>query len=197
MRYTKWRMEAPDINALVQAAQQGNQPAFGKLYDEFAGKLYKFIRFRVGATEVAEDILQDVFLKTWQALPKLELERLHFSAWLYKVARNAVNDHYRRQYRQPQILTLDERFDAPDRTAVAKLVQRSEIEQMRRVSQRLPARWRQVLELRFAQEFSVAEVADIMGKSSVAVRLMQHRALKRLRQLIQDDYDVQYQEVQS
>lgn len=187
-------MNTPEVKSLLAEAKAGGQAAFGQLYDMFASKIYKFIRFKVNTVEIAEDILQDVFLKAWQALPKLELERLNFSAWLYTVARNAVNDHHRRHYRTPQTVSLDERLDMPDKGAQARVIEQSEIEQVRRLSTQLPPNWRQVMELRFVQGFSVNEAARILGKSSMAVRLIQHRALKRLRELIIDDeYGVLFQ----
>lgn len=189
-------MESSETLRLATAASQGSSEAFSHLYDYFAPRIYKFIQFKVQSREQAEDILQDTFLKVWQALPKVNLENFNFSAWLYRIARNTVNDYYRRQYRKPEPVELNENMIIVSKESlVGDAVTSSEIEQVKLASKHLPAHYRQVLELRFVQEFSVTETAQIVGKSSLAVRLIQHRALKQLRQILSNDYDVQYQEI--
>lgn len=96
-----------ELEKLIRKAADGDEEAFGCLYDEFVDALYKFIRFKVTDPDQAEDLLQDVFIKAWHGIPKLDLTDLHFSAWLYTVAGNTVNDYFRRMYRRPQTVTLN------------------------------------------------------------------------------------------
>lgn len=140
---------------------------------------------KIPSREQAEDILQETFLKAWQALPKLKLENLYFGAWLYKIARNLTNDHYRKAYRTPKLEDIDEHFDLASAGDAAETAATSlDLMRVRGALPQLKEEYRQVLELRFVQEFSVEETAKVMGKTKVAVRIVQHRALKKLHSLL-------------
>jgi RNA polymerase sigma factor (sigma-70 family) len=107
-------MDSPELQDLIARAQKHEQSAFGELYDMYAQRIYRFISFKIATREQAEDILQETFLKAWQALPKLKLEKLYFSAWLYTIARNLVNDHYRTLKRRPTPDDIENYYDLTD-----------------------------------------------------------------------------------
>lgn len=177
------------INDLVRQTQSGDQAAFAILYDEFAQRLYAFIRIKVTATEQAEDILQEVFLKAWKGCKALDLETLNFSAWLYKVAANTINDYYRKIYRQPKIVSIDEAQEVAGEDDPASNATRGlEKHVIRKTVDRLPAHFKEVIELRFFQDFSIIDTARILGKNSVTVRVWQHRAVKQLEQLFREQH---------
>lgn len=181
-------MDLAGTHDLVAKAKAGDATAYGQLYAMYSSRLYRFIKIKVNES-VAEDLLQEVFLKAWQALPKLKLEDLHFNAWLYQIARNLVNDHYRRQYRQPIPQTLEEIVELPsDSSPFVEAALSLEIQEVKKYFHKLSDQYREVLELRFVQEFEVSEAAKIMGKSQLAVRLLQHRALKKLQALLIKSY---------
>lgn len=175
-------MDSLEVQQLVARAQAKDQAAFAELYDMYASNLYRFIRFKVPRIEEAEDLLQDTFFKAWQALPRLKLTELYFRAWLYKIARNVVNDYYRKAYRAPLPADIADYPELADSTNAAELGARAlELERVRVALTNLKPEYRQVIELRFLQAFSVEETAKIMGKTSLAIRLIQHRATKQLR----------------
>lgn len=181
------QMQASRINELVAKSQKGDQQAFSLIYDQFADKIYKFIRIKVGTAEQAEDLLQEIFVKAWQGCKKLDVADLNFSAWLYRVASNTVNDHYRKVYRRPQTVELDPAFNiaAPDQTE--KLAEDGfEAAAVRKVLDNLPDNYKQIIELRYFQDFTVEETAKVLGKSSITVRVLQHRATKKLKQLFKE-----------
>lgn len=181
------------INELVRKTQTGDQAAFSALYDEFAQRIYAFIRIKVSATEQAEDILQEVFLKAWKGCKALTLEDLNFSAWLYKVASNTINDYYRKNYREPQTVSIEEAAEVAGQDDPAHNASRGfEKLLVRETVEQLPPHFKEVVELRFFQDFSVAETAKIMGKNSVTVRVWQHRAMKRLEQLFKEASPQEY-----
>lgn len=177
--------EQEKIIQLVSQIQKGDQAAFSVLYDEFAQQIYAFIRIKItGNTEQAEDILQDVFLKAWKGCKSLELENLNFSAWLYKIASNTVNDYYRKTYREPKPVPIDEAYNiAGDDNPALNTDRGIDNEQMRETVAKLPAHYKEVIELRFFQDFSVADTAKILGRESITIRVWQHRAIKQLQQL--------------
>ncbi len=169
------------MEKLVRASQTGDQEAFALLYDEFATKIYKFITFKISDTEQAEDLLQEVFIKAWRGCGSLDLHNLNFSAWLYTIAGNTVNDYFRKVYRRPQTVSLNEEIDiiaTDDTSTQADNSINSDIVQ--KALSNLPTNYKQVLELRFIENFSVEETATILKKSNVTVRVLQYRALKKL-----------------
>lgn len=177
-------MDTNQINDLVKKTQTGDQAAFAALYDEFAQRLYAFIRIKVAATEQAEDILQEVFLKAWTGCRSLDTKDLNFSAWLYKVTSNTINDYYRKNYREPQTVSIDEAAQIAGEDDPANNASRGlEKYVVRETLGQLPANYKEVIELRFLQDFSVADTAEILGKNSITVRVWQHRALKMLEKL--------------
>lgn len=188
-------LEQNHILELVKQTQSGDQAAFAALYDEFAQRLYAFIRIKVSSSEESEDILQEVFLKAWTGCRSLSLKDLNFSAWLYRVASNTINDYYRKKYREPEITPLENAAeianeDSPAIDAGARL-QKNVIA---KTMGQLPPHYKEVIELRFMQDFSVKDTAEIMGKNSITIRVWQHRAIKQLEQLFKQ-YGQSYQEI--
>lgn len=174
-----------DIIVYVSKAQKGDQQAFSLIYDHFVQQIFKFIRYKVQNRQEAEDLLQDVFVKAYKGLPALPLKDLNFQAWLYRVASNSINDHFRKIYRAPETLELDEKFDLADKTSLEHEMENiSDMDTVREAFTKLPLLYKQVLELRFLQEFSVEETAKILKKSNLSVRLLQHRAIKKVKGIL-------------
>ncbi len=184
-------MEKTKILNLIKQVQGGDQSAFAELYDEFAQRLYAFIRIKVESDAEAEDILQEVFLKAWAGSKNLNLQNLNFSAWLYKVAGNTINDYYRRKYRQPSQVPLEEarQFASKEIGPEEKTSHGLERTSVQRALAKLPQHYKEVIELRFFQDFTVTETANIMGKNSVTIRVWQFRALTRLKDLFKNSND--------
>lgn len=183
-------MDSHEVHSLIAQAQRGDTTALGKLYDLYANRLYRFISFKIPTNEQAEDILQETFLKAWRALPKLSLVDLNFSAWLYKIARNLVNDYYRAVKRRPTPETIENYYDLTSSADTFKETATTfDLAILRQAVTKLSPAYRQILELRFIQEFSVEETAQIMGKTTVAVRITQHRAIKKLNSLLTQDHE--------
>jgi RNA polymerase sigma-70 factor, ECF subfamily len=188
--------ESLDINQLVSKAQQGDSQAFGRLYDNFAQRIFKYIRLKIQNREEAEDILQEVFIKAYQGLNSLSLENLNFNAWLYKVTSNTINDHFRKRYRSPEIFGIEEGFDLPDGKSLEKeIIIKSDLETARDAFTQLLPLYKQVLELRFLQDLSLNEVAKILNKSNLSVRLIQYRALKKVKLILYNKYGTQQRKI--
>lgn len=171
-----------DIQAAILKAKTGDREAFGYVFDEYADRIFRYIRFKIKDQLQAEDILQEVFLKAWTGLPKLPDENLNLSAWLYKVASNTINDFYRKQYRSPITVDLD---SVPEIESNDHQIDILDIEFLNRGLAKLPPQYREVLELRFVQEFNLDETSKILNKTNLSVRLAQHRALKSLRKILE------------
>ena len=131
--------------------------------------------------ETAEDLAQQVFLRAWQAIPRYEQRGAPFKAWLYRMARNQVIDHFRTQRPTSDLegIEVAEPAEAEDRVLAAELHGR-----LRRALDRLTPDHREVLVLRFLMEKSAAEIGQIMNRKEVTVRGLQMRALRALRKEI-------------
>lgn len=176
-----------EIRALVGRSQKGDTQAFGQLYDRFQPEIVRYLTYRVGDPDTAEDLAQQVFLKAWQAIPRYEDRGVPFKAWLYRMAHNLMVDHHRT--RRP---TTDlEGIDLPDQPeteppeAEQRLLLQEVHAHLRAALERLSEDHRQVLVLRFLLEKSAREVAELMGRKEVTVRGLQMRALQALRREIE------------
>jgi RNA polymerase sigma-70 factor (ECF subfamily) len=179
----------PSEAELIEKAVSGDPNAFASLYDAYVEEVYRFILHRVGNQQTAEDLTSQVFLKAWDNLGRYKMRGSPFGAWLFKIARNIVIDHYRTQ---KETLPLEaEALSKPDPGAnVAKEVeQRLQSEWLREVLLRLTEDQREVLTLKFVNGLKTAEVAKVMGKRQGAIRALQMRALQALAELVGGDHE--------
>jgi len=169
-------------SALVELAQSGDKQAFGVLYDRYANGIFRFIRVQLSDPFEVEDLTSEVFLKAWRFLPRYKERGYPFSAYLFKIARNTLIDHHRKS-KGRAIQAIGGVYDLPDETSNPGDI-RLRVEEHQRLYgalQKLRVDYRSVLVLRFINGLHPGEVAQIMGRSEGAVRVLQHRALKAIR----------------
>ena len=177
-------MENPeDLKVLVQQAKYGDSTAFSHLYDYYLTPIFRFIYFRVGTKEDAEDITQHVFLKAWNALGDFEHEGKSFSAWLYRIARNTTIDYWRKK----KSISIDPAADIflkqqdPRNNPAEAASQKEEAEIIRNSLYMLNEDQQTIITLKFIEGLSNVEISSITGKSEGAIRQAQSRGLKALR----------------
>ena len=156
------------------------------IYQAHVRPIYAFIFSRVGNREAAEDLTSEVFLR---ALAHLDPTREEHSivAWLYRVARNAVNDYWRAE-RGARVVSLDQvRVVRPNTSEPDAGRQEQTAGRARELLQQLPENYRTVLQHRLLEGLSVAETAERMATSESNVKVLQHRALKRAAGLREDE----------
>jgi RNA polymerase sigma-70 factor (ECF subfamily) len=177
---------ADDIQ-LLRRAQEGDREAFGDLYMRHAQAVFRFLYAHLDNRLDAEDLTAEVFLRVWRSLPGYREQGIPFQALLFRIARNALIDLYRRSDHVEQALEMD---DLPDLEGLTnpgdQVVTRSEYQRVREVLGRLKEDYRSVLVLRFFSGLSPEETALVMGRSTGAVRVLQHRALAALRLIIEE-----------
>ncbi|MGO9520550.1 MAG: RNA polymerase sigma factor [Candidatus Korobacteraceae bacterium] len=170
---TRGRGEA-DERLLVEAAQK-NPARFGDLYQLHFELVYAFVARRVGNRDVAEDLTSEVFHKALESLPRFEWRGVPFGAWLLKIAANAIADQMKRSEREVSF------EDPPDISARPRMEQAQDLARLFRLVNELPGDQRKVMVMRFAEEKSIREAAEHLGKSEGAVKQLQFRGLENLR----------------
>jgi RNA polymerase sigma-70 factor, ECF subfamily len=166
-----------DEGSLVEQAKTDPE-AFGLLYDRYAASIYRMAYARMGNVAAAEDVTAEVFINALRAIPRYRDRGRPFACWLHQIARNEVANHFRHHR------DMRELGDAlPDKAAPveARAIQRLEVEALWRLVDRLPRQQRTAMILRFREDRSDRETAEIMGKSQAAVKLLIYRAVQRLR----------------
>jgi RNA polymerase sigma-70 factor (ECF subfamily) len=157
---------------LIEAAQR-NPGRFAELYERNFERVYAYVARRVGSRAEAEDVTAEVFQQALANLPRFEWRGVAFAAWLRRMAANAIADRWqaaRREAREPEREPAGEE-DIERRAMLFQLVDT------------LPADQRRVVVGRFVEQQSIGEMARELGRSEGAVKQLQWRALKRLRDL--------------
>jgi RNA polymerase sigma-70 factor (ECF subfamily) len=176
-----------DVDALVSRAKAGDAEAFGALYDLYADRVYRFVVVRVPQPADGEDLLQQVFLKVIESLPRYEQRGLPFGAWLFRIARNTVIDFGRtRRVAEPLGDEAGRRADPHEPSTI--LERQAEHLAVREALAELTTEQRDVVVLRFFAGLSHAEIAAVLGKREGNVRVIQHRALADLRHRMVDPF---------
>ena len=164
---------------LVERAQR-DRAAFGELYDRYHARIYRFVSSKVDGPAAAEDLTEEVFFKALHHIRDYRDIGGSFAPWLYRIAANAVTDHYRRRRRHDVLLASRDKSDATD--AVLDLViERERRRQAWEAIDRLPRQQRAAMILKYSSDLSGAEVARRLGTSPNAAKLLVHRAVRRLR----------------
>jgi RNA polymerase sigma-70 factor (ECF subfamily) len=168
-----------EITKLVASAAGGNFEAFGKLYHIYVEQIYRYVFYQVRDKMTAEDITEDVFVRALDKIQSCKGRESTFSSWLYRIAHNRVIDSFRSARKDVPIKAeLADNLGDPKQQAGSKIEQQELLEA---ISQ-LPQYQKQFIVLKFIDGLDNRTIGRIMGKSQVAVRLLQLRATKSLRQ---------------
>jgi RNA polymerase sigma-70 factor (ECF subfamily) len=156
--------------------------AVGELYDRHHEDIFRYVWSRVGDNGSAEDLTGEVFTRMVASLPDYRPRGVPFRAWLYRIARNLVVDHYRKE-KGLDLVPLNHaeglRGDGSDPDLMAE--RQLTLERVQRALARLDPSQREVVELRFLVGLSLREVALTLDKTVAAVKSLQHRGLTSLR----------------
>lgn len=176
----KVKSQEVDPRALIEAAQK-DLSCFGEVYELYFERVYAYVLRHAQDRAAAEDITSDVFHQALANLGRFEWRGVPFSAWLFRIAANALADHFHRMSRSRNNVDI-EGIDPPN---PAHFSTRGEVDADRacvfRLVRDLPPDQRRVVEMRFAEEKSIREVALAIGRTEGAVKQLQFRALENLR----------------
>lgn len=179
-----------EYRAIVLAATQGSIEAFEYLYNQHADQIYRYVYYRVSSQDDAEDLVAQVFMQAWSNVGNYKPNGSPFVAWLYTIAHNLVINYYKKSERQSKLQMPLEDWVAdvqgthdPEREFSHKLRN----EALRRAILQLGSEQQQVIYFRYVEDWSHQQIASLLGKTESAVRVIQFRAQKTLRQLLEKD----------
>lgn len=179
---------------LLQQLKHKDKEAFIKVYDEYAADIYRFIYFKVGKETEAQDLTSLVFLKGWHHIQANSLgDSKTLRALVYKIARHAVIDHYRESSHKLEFSLDDENNpieiidDSQD--PAEKVDRANDLALLKKQLPLLKEEYREVIVLRFVNDLSLEEIADVTSKSRGNVRVILHRALAALKEMVEKEME--------
>ena len=168
--------ETDKAERLAIEAAQKDPARFAELYENNFDRVYAYIARRVRHRHEAEDLTSEVFHQALASLPRFEWHGVPFAAWLFRIAANSIIDRSKRAAKEQEIF--------PTTELISEQADIEEIDQRARLFQlvdRLPTNQRRVIAMRFADDKSIREIAQELGRSEGAVKQLQFRALQNLR----------------
>jgi RNA polymerase sigma-70 factor (ECF subfamily) len=178
------RPDREEERQLVLRAIERDASAFADLYDRHVVRVYRHIYYLVNDAREAEDLTAQTFLKAWEAIDRYKERGAPIVAWLLRISHNLTVSYLRskRDHGELQETFIDQKLH---RNPEQALEQATDEDSVRQAIMRLRDEQRQVIILRFVEELDYREVAQVIGKSVPAVRVIQHRALGNLRKIMQ------------
>jgi len=177
--------EASRLIALVELARGGDGEAFGLLYDHYHVAVYRFLYYRVGSVTLAEDLTSETFFRALRGMASFRWQGKDFGAWLMTIARNLTMDHFKAGRTRLELATEDmsphdSSIEGPESTVLASLTNTALLEALKM----LPHEQQECLIMRFLQGLSIAETAQVLGRSDGAVKQLQLRGVRNLAKLL-------------
>src|SRR5688572_7035800 len=180
--------EGTRLRALVELARDGDAEAFGQLYDHYVSGVFRFIYYRVGSRQLAEDLTSETFVRGLRAIQRFTWQGKDFGAWLTTIARNLIADHFKSSRARLEIVS----DDVPEGRTTARSPEEDVLslisnEMLFDAVNSLPPEQRDCVLMRFIQGMSIAETAAALKRSEGAVKQLQLRAVRSLAKRVPSD----------
>ncbi|MGB8651217.1 MAG: sigma-70 family RNA polymerase sigma factor, partial [Mycobacteriales bacterium] len=178
---------------LVQRAQAGDAEAFGELYDRYVDQVYRYVAYRVGSVQLAEDLTSETFLRALRRIGSFTWQGRDVGAWFVTIARNLIADHYKSGRYRLELTTDDvtESGSAPVQAGPeGEVLEAMQNKVLLEAVKQLNAEQQECIVLRFLQGLSVAETAQVMGKNDGAIKALQYRAIRTLGRLLPEGVEL-------
>ena len=168
-----------ELIMLVEEAASGNFEAFGELYSLYLDRIYRYVYYQIKDRMTAEDITEEVFLKAWKAIETCKGKEKTFLSWLYRIAHN----HLINTFRSMNKFTSIEKDNIVELTDPKQEIEANlDCQELLETITRLPQNQKQVIILKFIEGMNNREISKIMKKNEGAIRVLQMRALSKLKE---------------
>lgn len=171
-------------DGLLERAQALDAQALAQLHDRYYPAVYRYVRYRLEDQPLVEDISSEVFLRLLDHFHKRKGEIRDLRAWLLGTASNLINEHLRQKYRRRTETLVDHESLSSEENVHSAAEQNESRRAVRQAMRYLTPEQQHVLALRFSQDLSIEETAQLMNKTSGAVKVLQFRALAAIRKII-------------
>jgi RNA polymerase sigma-70 factor (ECF subfamily) len=172
----------------VERAIRQDREAFAALHDCHFDRIYSYISFSLKNAPEADDLTQEVFIKAWKNIHKYRITGAPFITWLIAIARNIVADHFRARKKGNTVPLEDEQFTGAAEADPQNITEvRLEQQHLRELIGKLKGAKQQVILMRFIIGMDYREISRVLKKREGAIRVIQFRALKELRALLEDE----------
>jgi RNA polymerase sigma-70 factor (ECF subfamily) len=167
------------------------EKVFMESYEEFSDAIFRYALFQTSKREIAMDITQDTFIKTWEYLQKgTEVENI--KAFLYRVAKNLIIDHRRKKKSSSLDQILEAGVDFTEEENVLEEKEKDfekaqDRERVLKAVEKIDERYKEILLMRYIEEMSIKEIGDILDKSQNHVSVMIHRGVEKLKKLLKEN----------
>ncbi len=175
-----------DERELVERARWDPE-AFGLLYERYVARIYRYLYYRTGNHQDAEDLTARTFYRALEHLPRYQERGLPFTAWLYRIAHNIVVNWQRDQRRRPVVALDHVVTHAEDSDPQGMLEEEEERERLMRAFRALAPDRQELLILKFVEGMSNAQIGAIMGRSEGAIKSLYHRTLLELKRNLEGE----------
>ncbi|MCR4280074.1 MAG: sigma-70 family RNA polymerase sigma factor [Candidatus Komeilibacteria bacterium] len=164
---------------IIRSCQSGELEQFAQLYDRYAAKIYKYIYYRVREKSTAEDLTSLTFTKALENIGKYKSTQGTFSAWIYRIAKNTLIDHYRTDKNDDGLETVAEKGVEVDYEGAVDA--RRRLAEVEEYMQTMKPEQQEIIRLRLWDELSYQEIAEVVGKSEASCKMAFSRAIAVLR----------------
>lgn len=176
----------------ISRLKNKDKEVFIKVYDDFAGDIYRFVYFKIGHVEEAKDLTSMIFLKTWNHIQNNSLTSAStLRALLYKIARTSIVDYYRETGSKLEVSLDDENhpIDIPDEKSdlATDMDKTSDLAKIKSKLPLLKEEYREIIVLKFVNDLEIDEISEVTGKTKGNVRVLLHRSLAALKELLEED----------
>lgn len=175
---------------LVQRAQEGESIVVTEIYDRYQRGIFRYLYYRVGDLQTAEDLTSEVFLRMIEKLSIYQAHKLSFQAWLFQIARNLSIDHYRKMNLRDSI-QLEDDYPGSGEAPLDLIDRELTSEKLCQALSELSGNQRDVIVMRFVVGMPIGEVAETLHKTEDSIKGLQRRALSALRDIL-TEWEVTY-----
>jgi RNA polymerase sigma-70 factor (ECF subfamily) len=174
----------PNDLPLLDGVRRLDPQALSEVHNKYYPAIFRFIAFKVGDRETAEDLTSDVFVRLLDAVRDRHAPHKTLRGWLYSVASHIVIDYYRKQYRSRQEVELTDMMVGPGASPAERAMKKQTLESLHQALSQLTDDQRNVISLRFGYDLPIKDVAHMLGKSEGSVKQLQARAVASLARLM-------------
>ena len=181
------------INQLVVDSQKGSKESFVKIYENFYVKVFRYIYVKCSNVQESENLTQEVFIKAFKSISSFKFRENgtsgpSFSSWIFTIARNQIIDYYRKNSSKTEsyIDNIQEEYWSVSENLEDELDNKLQFNKIIKNMEKLTSLQKEVINLRFAAQMSLSETAKILNKNENSIKSLQHSAIKKLKDILND-----------